>query len=559
MNVAVSILANKNLRRVAQVAKYLSNHGMNVCIHVDAKENNEAYSKFCAEIPQSVVTIERQVCEWGAFSLVEAELRMCREIFDRWPDTTHVQLISGDTLPTKSPAELEAFLKTHSDADFIESFAVDDNNWVTGGLGKERFTLRFPFSWKTQRLRFDLWVDLQRRLGIRRALPDELVPYIGSQWWCLTRQTVLAILDDPKKGIYDAYFRKCWIPDEGYFQTLVRKHARKIISKSLVYSKFDHQGKPITFYDDHINDVTGTDAYFVRKVWDGAGDLYKKFLSDGNAINNESSNSASISEQIELATNRRKVGRAGLRMQSREPNRWHEPDITTACSYDVFVGYDNVISNFSDWQASQSSRQILGHVFEDCQIEFPEKDQIGPGGISSNQNIRDVSPGCFLANIIWQYRVNGLTFLLNVDSDTKYQKMLASDRNAKIHHIKYSWLFDLMRQNIENEQLLRRRASELMSAEVEFINIAQSTKANCHFFTRSLADCYSNSHTVFSDLTEQMTGKKTEGPLLLPQMRDAATIGTFARHLKDIGVDLDMDKVLGLAQARPNTQAEIQH
>ena len=557
MNIAIAILADKHLDRVAQVATYLCNSGMNICVHIDAKVSDKNYGKFCNNVPQDVAMVKRQVCEWGEFSLVDAELRMCREIFNKWPDTSHVQLISGDTLPTKPLPDLHEFLSAQPDTDFIESFAVDDNNWVTGGLGIERFTLLFPFSWKTQRRLFDFWVETQRKLGIRRSMPEGLTPYIGSQWWCLTRQTILAILDDPDRESYDRYFGKCWIPDESYFQTLVRKHSRKVISKSLVYSKFDHQGKPTTFYDDHLGGLEALDAFFVRKVWDGAGLLYKRFLSGGEMFRSHSIKTTSISQQIDIANKRRKVGRTGLRMQSREPNKWHEPNVVTSQSYDVFAGYENVTSGFFDWASKYSSHPNLGYVFDGDRVEFPELDQVGPGGISSSPTIRDVSPQCFLSNLVWQYRQSGLNFLLSVECDVEYQKIIAGDRNAHVHHVRYAWLFYLMEQNIENEQYLRRRASELMSAENVFLAVFQDAKANCHFTTRNLADLYSDTHSVFSDLAEHFSDEKVSGPLLLPHLKDAADVGKFARNLKDIGVDLDIDKVLRLAQARPNNQAEI--
>ena len=80
-----------------------------------------------------------------------------------------------------------------------------------GGLNKERFTLRFPFSWKRQRRAFDAYVRLQRRLRVQRRIPAGIVPHLGSQWWCLTRATLSAILQDPDRPIHDAYFAKVWV------------------------------------------------------------------------------------------------------------------------------------------------------------------------------------------------------------------------------------------------------------------------------------------------------------------------------------------------------------
>jgi hypothetical protein len=107
----------------------------------------------------------------------------------------------------------------------------------------ERFTLRFPFSWRTQRWLFDRYVRLQRLVGFQRSIPNGIVPHLGSQWWCLTRQTLSAILQGPDRALYDRYFRRVWIPDESYFQTLVRQVSGNVESRSLTLSKFDFQGK----------------------------------------------------------------------------------------------------------------------------------------------------------------------------------------------------------------------------------------------------------------------------------------------------------------------------
>jgi hypothetical protein len=53
------------------------------------------------------------------------------------------------------------------------------------------------FQWRKQRRLFDGYVRLQRRLGFKRRIPAGIVPHLGSQWWCLTRHTLSAILETP--------------------------------------------------------------------------------------------------------------------------------------------------------------------------------------------------------------------------------------------------------------------------------------------------------------------------------------------------------------------------
>src|SRR5690606_19607968 len=139
-----------------------------------------------------------------------------------FPQVRHVYLASGSCLPLRPVEELRTYLDERPRTDFIESVTTADVGWTVGGLNYERFTLRFPFSWRKHRWLFDGYVRLQRLLGVRRSMPSGVVPHLGSQWWCLTRQTLSAILDGPEREEYDRYFRKVWIPDESYFQTLVR-------------------------------------------------------------------------------------------------------------------------------------------------------------------------------------------------------------------------------------------------------------------------------------------------------------------------------------------------
>ena len=351
VTLSIALLAHKDLNRVAELARFLSNSGLGVCIHIDLSVPAESFDTFKISLAKqpNIIWAERVECEWGQFSLVQATLNMSEKILKTWPETGHVLLLSGDTLPTRTISELTKFLKQNPDTDFIESVSADDNNWIAGGLGAERFTLRFPFSWKRQRWLFDKWVDVQRKLGLKTQPPAGLRPHIGSQWWCLTRGTISSILNDPDRARSDAYFTKCWIPDESYFQTLARKHARKIVSRSFLFSRFDHQGKPTTFYDDHIDDLGVIDAYFVRKVWPGATALYQRYLGENHVIASDDALHTQTLQHIEMTASRRKVGRSGLHMHGCAPSNWHKNHALTAAPYYVFSNFSALFPEFNAW------------------------------------------------------------------------------------------------------------------------------------------------------------------------------------------------------------------
>lgn len=539
MTPAIAILADHHLDRVAQVVRFLSDAGLNVCIHVDQTVSADRFNKFKTSLfnHSDILWAKRVECEWGHFSLVEATLGMTADILEKWPDVGHVMLISGDSLPIRALADFVAFLQENSDVDFIESVAIGDNNWITGGLGIERFTLSFPFSWKKQRRIFDLWVEVQRKLRFKRRIPNGIRPHIGSQWWCLSRQTLEAILNDPAKPQNDAYFRKCWISDESYFQTLARNHARTIESRALLFSRFDHQGKPTAFYNDHL-DLLGTiDAFFVRKIWAGATELYQRFLNPLPDILAGDAKAAPNFESIEIATNRRKTGRSGLYMHGRAPCQWHEEYSPTVKPYHVFTGYNAVFPKFDDWQNTHAGVQPHGRLFAKTSVRFANGRSIGAGGVSNSAAIRDLAPENFLCNLVWNTRETGLKFHYEICDLPKIGKFLLNDPHANLHFIQHGWLLELLNRNIENADYLRTNATTIIARERGFLESLKSSKTNCTYNVWPLGEVLSNPHAA---LSATLGEAESQAPIILPDMADTSRLSDFAHNLKNIGVDIDV-------------------
>ena len=538
MTPAIAILAHKNLGRVTQLVRFLSDAGLHVCVHIDQSVPADSFNNFKTSLSNypDILWAERIECEWGHFSLVEATLGMSAAILAEWPDAGHVMLLSGDSLPTRAPAKFIAYLQKNPDVDFIESVAIGNDNWITGGLGIERFTLSFPFSWKKQRRLFDLWVEVQRKLRIKRSIPSGLRPHIGSQWWCLSRQTLEAILNDPAKPQNDAYFRKCWIPDESYFQTLVRAHARTIESRSLLFSRFDHQGKPTAFYDDHADFLGTIDAFFVRKIWVGAKELYQRFL---NPLSETLSDEVKLTPnfaRIDIAADRRKTGRSGLYMHGRAPSQWYEEYAPTANIYHAFTGFNAVYPHFNDWQETNNKVRPHGRLFAKSGVRFVNDGLIGAGGMSDSAAIRDLAPENFLCNLVWNTREEGLKFHYEICDHPKIGKFLLTDPNANLHFIRHGWMLELLNQNIENEEYLRARATDMINRERVLIDALKQPKTICTYNVWTLGEVLSNPQAA---LSATLGEANSQAPVILPEMADTARLSNFTRDLKNIGVDID--------------------
>ena len=92
---------------------------------------------------------------------------------------------------------------------------------------------------------------------------------IGSQWWCLRRRTIEWVLDFCRtRPDVMRFFRTTWIPDETFFQTIVRHVVpeREIRSRTLTFLMFTDYGMPVTFYNDHYDLLLAQDFLFARKI-----------------------------------------------------------------------------------------------------------------------------------------------------------------------------------------------------------------------------------------------------------------------------------------------------
>ena len=215
---------------------------------------------------------DRTRCGWGQFGLVDGAIRALRLLAASGKAYSHAYLVSCSCWPIRPLVELRQFLDHNGGIDFIESH---DECWMTGGLREERYTLRHPFSFARQRRLFEASVHLQRKLGIKRKIPAGLEPRYGSQWWCLRQETIDKVLAwvDANPTAY-RFYRDVWIPDETFFQTIV--HALEGAPAPGGYIPtlytFNAHGKPIVFYDDHLEWLQQQPYFFARKVAQSADD-----------------------------------------------------------------------------------------------------------------------------------------------------------------------------------------------------------------------------------------------------------------------------------------------
>lgn len=419
------ILAHERFDRVATVADTLIKRGP-VVIHVDA-----AVGSLPRGMAEGVSVFSAHRTEWGMMGLVDATLdalsRM-RTAEGTLPD--HVCLLSGSCLPIRPVTELVAFLSRYPEHEFIEAVPADGDGWVQGGLSAERFRYWFPFSWRRQRWLFDRAVDFQRWLGVRRRVPEGLTPHIGLQWWALRGATLTAILDHPDLPRWRRFFRRCWIPDECFFQTIVPALTDgKLRGFPLTLQRFDPDGRPYVFHDDHTALLLGAGYFFARKVDPDADGLYRRFPAP--PVERNAPAPATVDEGPFERARARTLHGPGIAVPGRVVAGSRAVWTESPQPYMAVIGSDAAVLQAARAALAAAGVTAHGHLFHTGAPELAES-ACKLGNLPMTAEMTAYRPVQFLARLIWAMGQNRMAFLFSPDAVPDAAAFLAADENARL-------------------------------------------------------------------------------------------------------------------------------
>jgi len=543
MKIGFIILAHQNLDRVVQLAQHMSEQDCPVCIHIDKNAFDADFSSLNKALAEfsNVIYSRRTTCEWGRFSIVKATLDASEALLAQFPKLDNVFLVSGSCLPIRPIRQLKRFLQRHTNTDFIESVSVQNNFWVKGGLNEERFTLYFPFSWRKQRWLFDQSVTAQRKLKIARIVPDGLKPHIGSQWWCLTAKTLRKIINDPRRSYYDRYFSASWIPDESYFQTLARKHAKKIESRSLTFSKFDFTGKPFNFYDDHLDVLPLSDCFMGRKVWAGADGLYTELLNPRRPNQPMTkANPKVIAAMFEDTDTIRCEGGEGRFHQGRFPLGQSKNSGVSASDYSVFVGFKNLYEHFPDWVEKHTTSIAYGSIFDRRKVGNKKPNLQYPGNLPAEPAVRNRNSKGYLANFLWENRDKHQSFLYDFRDTSDVIGTIAYDPKATIVIIRHSWLLVLLNRKASFERILST-AKKLHSLEQSALDELTNSEGGAKVKILDLDIAVRDPAYLLSNAVDHISARSNGHLHAMPTMRKLDGLDAFVRKLRNNGLKIQFE------------------
>lgn len=371
--IAFILLCHKDPKAVIAQARRLTATGDHVALHFDkngADEDFQTIQTALSENPNVVFPDRRIRCGWGEWSLVDATLVALRAAVERFPKASHFYLISGDCMPTKSARWIHDRLDK-DEGDLIESHDFFQSDWIKTGLRDERLVYRHWFNERDQAPLFYASISIQQRLGLKRKLPQALDIRIGSQWWCLRRQTVEKILEfvDRRRDVV-RFFQTTWIPDETFFQTLVFHLVpeSEILNRTPTFLMFSDYGMPLNFYNDHYDLLVSQDYLFARKISPEAMELKDKL---GRLFRNSSAEISLSDEGRRLhrfLTGRGRVGqRYGERFWERDATIGRERELMI-----VTCKKWHVARRLVDQVTFHSNIPALEYVFDEDGPNLPD-------------------------------------------------------------------------------------------------------------------------------------------------------------------------------------------
>lgn len=315
----------------------------------------------------------------------------------------------------------------------------------------------------------------------------------------------------------------------------MRQVSGHVESRSLTLAKFDFQGKPHVFYDDHLALLRRSDCFVARKIWPEAVKLYDTFLSGIPApeIGGEPT-AAKIDRLFAKAVERRTKGRSGLYMQSRHPNLDWENGITAA-PYSVFAGFADVFENFEQWLAKSTSTRVHGHLFAPDRAHFAHGETTFMGGLSDSAITRDYRPTSFLTNLVWNTRGERQCFQFGPSDSQAAAQFMARDPNAQISMVTGAWAIKMFHSNRDFADI-RKDAAILQKIETDFVQMLRLPWVKARVRVWNLAEFVENPieplQTIVDEISPRAMRRLTEAPILA----DLTGFGQFLQALRNQGM-----------------------
>jgi hypothetical protein len=289
MKIAYLILAHNNPSHFKRLISSLQSGNCLIFVHVDRKSRLD---DFLGEYGSSVKFLKRRFSVYRHdYSMVEATFALMRTALAELQQFDYLILLSGCDYPLHSNQYIERFLIHNRGKEFMNIVEIpnEDAGKPLSRLAEYKYKKETPFistAFRKLLVRIGL-ISSQR--DYRKFLED-LIPYGGSQWWCLSCEAcryIIGFVEEHPKLF--RFFENTSTSDETVFHTILgNSEFKRNIHRSLMYMDWsEKKSSPAIITERHLA-IFNQDGGLILEDHYGIGEALfaRKFTDDSEVIVN---------------------------------------------------------------------------------------------------------------------------------------------------------------------------------------------------------------------------------------------------------------------------------
>ncbi|MCD6013614.1 MAG: hypothetical protein K0Q79_3476 [Flavipsychrobacter sp.] len=242
------ILAHNQPQQLLRLIDRLDQSNAWFYIHIDTKSTDKEAIKAQFSGRKNVIIISNHDVNWMGFNMVRSTIDLLRLAYSSGLGFKYYVLLSGQDYPIKSNEFINNFFSTHNE-DFISFARINDS--PDNYKNKVRYYHYYDFAFSNPRNRKKipwlvyLYYGIHKRVMKympKRRFYKNMEPYFGSQWFAITAETAMCVLDfiTMNRG-YLRFMKYTEGPDETFFHTIILNSERK--SNVYDYNRFAEWNK----------------------------------------------------------------------------------------------------------------------------------------------------------------------------------------------------------------------------------------------------------------------------------------------------------------------------
>jgi len=212
--IAYLILVHRYPHQFKRLFRAIYNPTNYYVVHVDKKSGAKLrieIQDFLSSFPNTLM-LQSENAVWGGYSLINIELRGIEELLKMGSKWKFFINLSAQDFPLMSQKQIQNFLNKNTGKDFIK--IADQKKYRSKTLSRiQNFVIEFG--------------GKIYRTPIKRPFIKGVTPYIGNQWMILTRKFCEFVSQSPEINKFKGFYKHTFIPDEGFFQTVIMNTSYK--------------------------------------------------------------------------------------------------------------------------------------------------------------------------------------------------------------------------------------------------------------------------------------------------------------------------------------------